>query len=286
MHQHGKLRRVVILFAFTLIMTMMLVMGQETAKTKLFKNMISRTQNNQNYKGSTKIGSVQDGVWTNVFQLFGFRSANNQTDTDNNPKFISLFYDGIHQRMRMDGAGLGGPAAQLSSTSVLFEILRYYMNVVSVDFCIFEHLHPNSTAYGARVFPFSGKGTVAEGGFTVAKYSGAKLIQSNAILEPSNLINGMQKRVCNVYNLDGKSDLAIGLGFYLFNYQGPTYVDMTYYEDAKTGQPVRFEMKDLGGFKGITSWDVLNFQFFSDKDDSANVFSKDLFYWNAKPTCH
>nr|CAG4717075.1 unnamed protein product [Naegleria fowleri] len=266
-----------------------LVFASPSPKLQLFKQHLRLSSSfsstsNTNLSPST----VENGVWTNVFQLFGIRSPNNQTDTDNNPKFISLFYDGLHQLMRIDAAGLGGPNALLSSTTVVFETLRFYMNVVSVDFCIFEHLHPNNTNwYGARIFPFSQKKTQREGGFVISNYKMASLVKRGIVIDQSKLIVGMNsQRECDLYKLDAHSDLAVGFGFYLFNYQGPQFVDVYYYEDLKTKQPARFEIYGLNGYKEVTTFDVVNFEFYGEGDDSENVFQKDMFYWNVKPTCH
>ena len=269
-------------------LSVLLLSSSTLAQTKLtaYKNMVrDRSQSHLRPSATIPSTSVENGVWTSVFELFGIKSANNKTDTDNDSKFISLFYDGINQRMRMDAVGMG-VSAEFMSTSVLYEVLKFYMNAISVDFCIFEHLHPNSTAYGARIMPFNDKSTVADGGWTIATYKQATLVKSNVIVDQSSAIVGMKPRMTNVYKLDAQSDVAIGLGFFLFNYQGPAFVDVNYYEDVSTKQPVRFEINNLAGFEGVTSFDVVNFKFYGEKDNSANVFSKDIFMFNAKPTCH
>ncbi|KAL9642489.1 hypothetical protein ABK040_011056 [Willaertia magna] len=260
--------------------------GVGSKRDLLHKLSSLRKQQQYNIPIKKTSSGVDAGVFTNVFQLVAIRNGNNITDTDNNNKLITLFYDGINKRMRYDQISIGGADAQLQSTSVVYDILRYYMNIVSIGFCIFEHVHPNSTAFGPRIFPFNSKGSVQQGGFIMSNYKDAQLIQTNQIIDQSNLVNGLSKRLVNLYKINSQSDLAIGFIFYLFNFAGPQFYDLYYYEDAVTKVPARLMVKGIGGGNVDGVLEVIDTTFYSDKDDSSNVFEKDLFYWNVKDSCH
>jgi hypothetical protein len=190
-------------------------------------------------------------AWTNLFYAYGIKTGNNQTDVGPGDKIMALFHDGPANRVRSDNTDTEG---SITSITWDFPSGKWYINMLSSGMCVFEHT-------GTKLKPLPANDWVS--------------ILSK---EGQATING---KVCDQYVIP-KGDLSLALAFYFFDAADASVLyEIQYYQEQKTGLPVRFTIKNQGPvFAQQTNFDFI--QFVSRKSS----FPSDTFTQNIHDWCH